>query len=169
MLDIGAQTLQEALRDHPRAQAEMALTLADMYDELGLAESSADLARRAAALAEAAEGEHSELLLKALMRLVYVLNHTAGGQDERRAVGDRLIALVDRHFHQPSALRADAWAMVAQSRRGAEAQQWAARAVAEAESVGALSAAREAHEIAGQLCYTASDIEPAARHFARAL
>jgi tetratricopeptide (TPR) repeat protein len=90
-------------------------------------------------------------------------------QAERMAAGRRAVALVRKHFNQPSSLRSLALRLLGQGTPGAEGMAMLQEAVGDARAVNDNQSLREAYEVQGQRLFAASDFEPAAKAFAAAL
>jgi serine/threonine-protein kinase len=78
LLDHGAASVDEALKDAPESRIEVLQTLSDMYDQLGLIDRAADLAGRRADLARQIYGGRDVRTAEAILALTNTIADGAG-------------------------------------------------------------------------------------------
>ena len=171
LLDIGAARLDSALANQPDAQAEIARSLRELYDELGLLEQSLWFARRSVDLAARLQGVDSQQHLLQLVELARLLNH-ADGLNERQQVLAQSLPIAQRLPQRAGPARAKLYAELAQLHQSGDqalAESYAQRAVADARAVGDDAGLWQALSVAGTVAKGRSDQALALARFSEAL
>ena len=106
LLDAGAAKIGDSLQDAPEGKLSVLAMLANLYDDLGLAEKTVALQRQRVALAKSTYGNWHPEVADALIGLSGAL-HESSEVNEREAVLREAQAILDRRGDQRSTARGE--------------------------------------------------------------
>ena len=113
LLDLGAERVTTALKDQPEDRASILKTLAEMYDQLSLADRAADLDRQRVELLTSIHGPNDPRVAEALIALATSLESTAR-RDETVPLLEQARAILDANGDKSSRTRGELMTRLAQ-------------------------------------------------------
>lgn len=171
LLDQGAARLENDLATEPAVRLEMAMTLSELYAELGVSERSVALARTALALADQLYGADSTMAIGALALLLEQLRQGgfSDGEFEKVAARAHRAIAVPAPPSRERLRVIRSLAIHASDRNRPEAMDLAKRALREAHVVGDPMRIVEAEGALGRVAERRSDWALAERHLTSAI